>query len=307
VLNNGATSPGDASSASEASELSTVISLPSPFTELEVTETSAPEAETESYPDREMYESGSCDRSSSMSSDGSPMTPEEAMRAAGVDSCYNVASSDGSFALQNAGSVSSVHSSSSESCSREGSRADSLPLSLPSLPLPESAGRLLAEPYFVFGGGAQEAVHVHGGTGIDMLQPRKFDEHVYNAVPRAERGHDVAAPPPTSPDDIDIVAGGMGALALDDRVSVTNPAGTNSMRDDAPQAPAPTNSMGDDAPQASAGASKSEKAKDAKDFTEEEWEQMFNPRRCCGARITSSTGLACVAFWVAMWTGPLEA
>ena len=47
---------------------------------------------------------------------------------------------------------------------------------------------------------------------------------------RAERGHDVAAPPPTSPDDIDIVAGGMGALALDDRVSVTNPAGTNSMR-----------------------------------------------------------------------------
>jgi hypothetical protein len=71
---------------------------------------------------------------------------------------------------------------------------------------------------------------VHGGTGIDMLQPRKFDEHVYNAVPRAERGHDVAAPPPTSPDDIDIVAGGMGALALDDRVSVTNPAGTNSMR-----------------------------------------------------------------------------
>ena len=96
---------------------------------------------------------------------------------------------------------------------------------------------------------------------------------------RAERGHDVAAPPPTSPDDIDIVAGGMGALALDDRVSVTNPAGTNSMRDDAPQAPAPTNSMGDDAPQASAGASKSEKAKDAKDFTEEEWDERFNPKR----------------------------
>ena len=132
MLNNGTTSPGDGSSASsEASELSTVISPPSPFTELEFTETSAPEAETESYPEREMYESGS----SSMSSDGSPMTPEEAMRAAGVDSCYNVASSDGSFALQNAGYV----SSSSDFCSREGSRADSLPL-------PESTGRLLAEP-----------------------------------------------------------------------------------------------------------------------------------------------------------------
>ena len=48
---------------------------------------------------------------------------------------------------------------------------------------------------------------------------------------------------------------------LDDRVSVTNPAGTNSMRDDAPQATAPTNSMGCDTPQASAGASKSGKAK----------------------------------------------
>ena len=159
MLNNGTTSPGDGSSASsEASELSTVISPPSPFTELEFTETSAPEAETESYPEREMYESGS----SSMSSDGSPMTPEEAMRAAGVDSCYNVASSDGSFALQNAGYV----SSSSDFCSREGSRADSLPL-------PESTGRLLAEPNFVFGdfvfgGGAQEAVQVHGDTGIDI-------------------------------------------------------------------------------------------------------------------------------------------
>jgi len=199
------TSPRDGSSASGSSELSTVISLPSPFAELEFTETSALEAETESYPEREMYESGS----SSMSSDGSPMTSEEAMRAAGVDSCYNVASSDGSFALQNAGYV----SSSSELCSREGSRADSLPQ-------PESTGRLLAEPYFVFGGGAQQAVQVHGDTGIDMLQPRKFDEHVYNAVPRAERGHDVAAPPPTSLDDIDIVAGGMGALALSIQYSV---------------------------------------------------------------------------------------
>ena len=138
---------------------------------------------------------------------------------------------------------------------------------------------------------------MHDDTEINIR--KCFEEHVYNAVPRAQRGHDVAAPSPTSPDDMDIVA-----LALDDRVSVADPAGsamTNSMRDDAPQAPAPTNIMSDDAPQAHAGASKSGKEQNIEDYSEQEWDAMFYPKRCCGARVTSSTGLACLALGIAMW------
>ncbi len=138
---------------------------------------------------------------------------------------------------------------------------------------------------------------MHDDTEINIR--KCFEEHVYNAVPRAQRGHDVAAPSPTSPDDMDIVA-----LALDDRVSVADPAGsgmTNSMRDDAPQAPAPTNIMSDDAPHAPACARKSGKEKNVEDYSGEEWDAMFYPKRCCGARVTSSTGLACSAKGIAMW------
>jgi len=126
---------------------------------------------------------------------------------------------------------------------------------------------------------------VHDDTEINIR--KCFEEHVYNAVPRAQRGHDVAAPSPTSPDDMDIVA-----LALDDRVSVADPAGS-----------AMTNSMRDDAPQAPACASKSGKEKNVEDYSGEEWDAMFYPKRCCGARVTSSTGLACSAMGIAMWHG----
>ena len=124
---------------------------------------------------------------------------------------------------------------------------------------------------------------MHDDTEINIR--KCFEEHVYNAVPRAQRGHDVAAPSPTSPDDMDIVA-----LALDDRVSVADPAGS-----------AMTNSMRDDAPQAPACASKSGKEKNVEDYSGEEWDAMFYPKRCCGARVTSSTGLACSAKGIAMW------
>ena len=126
---------------------------------------------------------------------------------------------------------------------------------------------------------------MHDDTEINIR--KCFEEHVYNAVPRAQRGHDVAAPSPTSPDDMDIVA-----LALDDRVSVADPAGS-----------AMTNSMRDDAPQAPACASKSGKEKNVEDYSGEEWDAMFYPKRCCGARVTSSTGLACSAMGIAMWHG----
>ena len=241
------------------------------------TEPSVPETEMERYVEREWDRSGS----TSMCSDG---TPVEVTPGPGVDMCYNE-SSDGSFARQDAEYV----SSSSESSSREGSSGGcSLPLPVT---LPERSGRQLAQPYFVFGGGAQEAVRVHNDKEINIR--KRFDEHLYNAVPRAERGHDVAAPPQTSPDDIDIVAG-MGALALDsidDRVSVADPAGS-----------AVTNSMSDEAPQTPAGAKKSGKEKDVvEDLTGAEWEEIFYPKQCCGARVTSSTGLACLAFGIAMW------
>jgi hypothetical protein len=259
------------------------------------TETLVPEAETERYVEREWDGSGS----TSMCSDGSPV---EQATTPGVDVCYNV-SSDGSFARQHAEYV----SSSSEFSSREGSSGGSLPVdagALPvdagSLPLRKFSSPLLAEPYFVFGGGAQEAVRVHDDTEINIR--KCFDEHVYNAVPRAERGRDVTAPSSTSPDDIDIVAG-MGALALDDRVSVADSAGsakTNSMGD-APQAPAPANTMSDDAPQTPAGESKSGTEKNVEDYSEKEWDAIFYPKRCCGTRVTSSTGLACLALGIAMW------
>jgi len=271
--------PSEVRRPSEVSEISTGV----------FTETPVPEAETERYVEREWDGSGS----TSMCSDGSPVDQATPL---GVDVCYNV-SSDGSFARQHAEYV----SSSSEFSSREASSGGCLPVDAGSLPLPECSSPRLAEPYFVFRGGAQEAVRMHDETEINIR--KCFDEHVYNAVPRAERGHDVAAPSPTSPDDIDIVAG-MGALALDNRISVADSAGSamsNSMRDDAPQAPAPTNTMSDDAQQAPAGASMSGKEKNVEDYSEQEWDAMFYTKRCCGARVTSSTGLACFALGIAMW------
>jgi hypothetical protein len=57
------------------------------------------------------------------------------------------------------------------------------------------------------------------------------------------------------------------------------------MRDDAPKAPAGASKSG----KAPAGAIKSGKDKNVEDYSGEEWDAMFCPKRCCGARVTSST------------------